>query len=224
MCLLIISLIAYGRVAYLRKAIICERNWTPSINDVNLPFNRQVLHAGSVYLKRAFCSWVLNFRVEIARQIDSWWRGYVLPHYQIKGISLIDRCHTSWKSSHAACKNCLISFAVRRVTSPGNITFSPKSAAQNCKMLPRYLPCNVKRHAVYRMMSCGQCDFILLWSWLPLQLLGGYLWNRIVDFTHFRQVNLYGRVDIPWQKSLPCTQYLSYERISWFPWQPIGIF
>ncbi len=60
--------------------------------------------------------------------------------------------------------------------------------------------------------------------WLPLQLLGGYLWNRMVDFAHFWQANLYDRYDMSWQKSLPCTQYYSHERISWFPWQPIGIF
>ncbi len=62
-----------------------------------------------------------------------------------------------------------------------------------------------------------------LWSWLPLQLLWAYLWNRMVDFVHFWQANLYDRVDNTWQKSLPCTQYFSHERISRFPWQPSGI-
>ncbi len=62
------------------------------------------------------------------------------------------------------------------------------------------------------------------WSWLPLQLLGGYLWNHMVDSAHFWQANLYGWVDILWQKSLPCTQYFRHERISWFPWQPTDIF
>ena len=65
---------------------------------------------------------------------------------------------------------------------------------------------------------------VSVWSWLPLQLLDGYLWNRMVDFAHFLQANLYDRLNITCQKPSPCTQYFSFERISWFPWQPIRIF
>ncbi len=56
------------------------------------------------------------------------------------------------------------------------------------------------------------------------QLLeGAYLCIRLMDFVHFLQVNYYGGVDLSIKKSAQLDQYLSRERISWFPWQPFAI-
>ena len=49
------------------------------------------------------------------------------------------------------------------------------------------------------------------------------MWNRLVDFVNFLQANFYGGVDLTIKNSAPSDQYLSRERISWFPWQPFGI-
>ena len=46
----------------------------------------------------------------------------------------------------------------------------------------------------------------------------------MVDFVNFLQANFYGGVDLTIKNSAPSEQYLSRERISWFPWQPIKIF
>ena len=62
---------------------------------------------------------------------------------------------------------------------------------------------------------------------LPLvvePLLGGpYLRNRLVDFVHFLQANCYDIDYLTIRNSAQSEQYLSRERISQFPWQPIGI-
>ncbi len=51
-----------------------------------------------------------------------------------------------------------------------------------------------------------------------------YLLNREVDFANFLHANWYGGVGSIVKKSALLDQYLSRERISWFPWQPFWIF
>ncbi len=41
------------------------------------------------------------------------------------------------------------------------------------------------------------------------QLLGGYLWNRLVDFAHFRQKNLYDQLHYVWRESSTWDQCVS---------------
>ncbi len=53
---------------------------------------------------------------------------------------------------------------------------------------------------------------------------GPYLLNREADFAHFLHANWYGVVGSTIKISALSDQYLSHERISRFPWQPIGIF
>ena len=45
----------------------------------------------------------------------------------------------------------------------------------------------------------------------------------MVDFAHFLQANLHGRVCSTLKNSARSDQRLSRERMSGFPWQPIGI-
>ncbi len=53
--------------------------------------------------------------------------------------------------------------------------------------------------------------------------MGPYLLNREVDFASFLHANWYGEVGSTMKNSALCDQYRSHERISLFPWQPIGI-
>ena len=53
-------------------------------------------------------------------------------------------------------------------------------------------------------------NWVSLWSWLPLQLLGAYLWNRMVDFAHFWQANWYGWLHLTYKNSLPSDLYLRF--------------
>ena len=43
-----------------------------------------------------------------------------------------------------------------------------------------------------------------------------YLWNRLVDFTHFLQADYYAPVDLTCKNSAPSVKWLSRERISYF--------
>ena len=55
-------------------------------------------------------------------------------------------------------------------------------------------------------------------------LWGPYLQNRWVDFVHFLHADWYGVAGFTKKNSASSNQYLGHERISLFPWQPIGIF
>ncbi len=57
------------------------------------------------------------------------------------------------------------------------------------------------------------------------QLLGGpYLQNRMVDFAHFLHADCYGGAGFTMKNSASSEHYLGRERISLYPWQPIGIY
>ncbi len=45
----------------------------------------------------------------------------------------------------------------------------------------------------------------------------------MVDFVNFLQAKSYGEVDLTIKNSAPSDKYLSCERTSRFPWQPVGI-
>ncbi len=55
-------------------------------------------------------------------------------------------------------------------------------------------------------------------------LRGAYLQNRVVDFSRFLHADWYGGAGFTINNSASSGHYLGRERISLFPWQPIGIF